>query len=973
VLTWRYDVTHAGQNTQETALTPANVASNAFGKLFSLSVDDHVFAQPLYVPNLKMSDGQVHNVLFVATENDSIYAFDADTKGSPIWQISLLTAAHGASAGATPKPQADVAPSQDIGPNIGITGTPAINSATNTMYVVANTKESGQYFSRLHAINIITGAEQSGSPMNITATATGTGDNCSGGTISFSPLWENQRPALNYYNGYVYFAYSAHGDICPWHGWLFAYNATTLQQTAAICLTPDDHGGSVWGSGAGMPIDTNVSGGRMFVVTGNGARSTPFQANSDYGESVVAFNIANGQLTPTDAWTAFNYLQLNTQDWDQGSGGLLMLSDQPGAHPHMLITAGKEGRITVLNRDSLGGLAPSGATSNTNALQDITVSSIQQGQGFWGTAAYWNGNVYVWAGGDIPQDNGISNVGMAFKLNNGVLGTTPSSETSFTSAYPGPTFSISSNGTQNGIVWAVKADQFNSGGPAVLYAFDPDDLTNILYESDTNASRDSGGRANKFSVPVVTNGKVYVAASGEVDIYGLLNTPPTTAAPVITPNGGTFSSPQSVTMSSTTNSSSIYYTLDGSQPTTASTQYSGAITVSTNTTINAIATASGYAQSSETSATFTFSNQTPAVTFSPAAGTYATAQTVTISDTDASAKIYYTTDGTTPSSSSNPYSTPIQVGMSETIKAVAIDPAMSNSNIGTAAYVIQNGANPSFSMSGNPVTVSEPGASATATVTITPSSGFTGTVSVTCTVSGGSGAVPTCSVTQPPAITGSQSVNATINVNTQSTTAPGNYSMSVKGTSGSQSAATSIAIVVNPPAQPPQFSMTATSITIGSAGANATSTINITPAGGFTGAVALTCAVTSSPSNSIDPPTCSVTQPPAITGATAVAATLTVSTTPSSAALRNPWSAFGSGSALAALFFVLVPRRRRAWLAILGLLLFVVVVAGVGGCANTSGQITQQNQGTTAGTYTVTVTGTSGSLKQSTAVQVTVK
>jgi len=863
VLTWRYDLTHAGQNTSETALTPANVASNAFGKLFSVSVDEHVFAQPLYVPNLKMSDGLVHNVIFVATENDSVYAFDADAKGNPIWQISMLTAAHGAGPGATPKPQSDTN-SYDIGPNIGITGTPAINPATNTMYVVANTKESGQYFSRLHAIDITTGAEKPGSPVNIVATATGTGDSCSGIQISFNPLKNNQRPALNYYNGYVYIAYSSHGDICPWHGWVFAYDATTLQQTAAICLTPNDHGAAVWGSGAGMPIDTNVSGGRMFVVTGNGDRSAPFQANSDYGESVIAFNLASGKLTPTDAWTAFDYKNLNTQDWDQGSGGLLMLPDQPGANPHLIITAGKEGRITVLNRDSLGGLAASGATSNTNALQDITVSTIPQGQGFWGTAAYWNGHVYVWAGGDIPQDNGVPNVGMAFKMINGVLDTKPDSVTTFTSAFPGPTFSTSSNGTQNGIVWTVKVDQFNSNGPAVLYAFDADDLSNILYESDKKSS-DTAGPANKYAVPVVTNGKVYFAANKQVDVYGLLNATQTAAAPVITPDGGTFSSPQSVSMSSATSSAAIYYTLNGTTPTTASTQYSGPITVSKNTTVNAIATATGYAQSSESSATFTFSNQTPPVTFSPAAGTYTSAQSVTISDTDASAKIYYTTDGTTPSSSSNLYSGPIQVGASETIKAIATDPALNNSSIGTAAYVIQPVVtNPSFSMSGTP-------------------------------------------------------------------------------------------------------------ITIASAGGSATSTLSITPSGGFTGAVALTCAITGSPSNAIDTPTCSVTQPPAISGAQGVTATLTVSTTAASAALRNPITGLGGGTALAALILIFLPRRRRVRLAMLGLLLFVAAMAGVSGCANTSVKITQGNKGTTPGTYTVTVTGTSGSTTQTATVQVTVQ
>lgn len=1262
VLTWRYDLTHEGQNTQETELTPANVDSNAFGKLFSLPVDDHVFAQPLYVPNLKMSDGQVHNVLFVATENDSIYAFDADTKGSPIWQASMLTAAHGAGPGATPVPENADTNGQDIGPNIGITGTPVINSATNTMYVVVNTEESGQYYSRLHAINIVTGAEQSGSPVNITATVAGTGGGNVNGQITFSAYQENQRSALNYYNGYVYIAYSSHGDIAPWQGWLFAYNATTLQQTAAMCLSPDDNGSSVWASGAAMPIDSST--GKMFVVTSNGGRSTPFQSNSDYGESVIDFNLANGQLTPTDAWTAFNYENMNTQDWDQGSGGLLMLPDQTGADPHLIITAGKDGRITVLNRDSLGGLAPSGSTSNTNAVQDFTVSSIPEGEGFWGTAAYWNGNVYDWAGGD---DGGTPNVGMAFKLNSGVLTTTPSSETTFTSAFPGPTFSVSSNGTQNGIVWAVKADQFNSNGPAVLYAFDADDLSNILYESDTKSS-DAAGPANKFSVPVVTNGKVYVAAKGEVDVYGLLNAQATTAAPVINPNGGTFTTPQSVTMSSATTGASIFYTLDGSTPTASSTQYTGAITVSTDTTVNAIATAADFAPSGVTSATFTFSNQTPPLSFSPAAGTYLGAQTVTISESDANAKIYYTTNGSTPSAASTPYSGPIAVGASETIKAVAIDPALANSNIGTAAYVIQSGGTsinfpngfpntqgftlngsavlantnqlqltnnisqagsvfwnapiniqafttnfefqinnaqangftftiqnvgptalggdsaglayqdiqksvavkfnfynydsegadstglytdgepptvptvdispsgielssgdtiqaqivydgttltlnlhdtvnndtfttswpinipqtvggntayigftggtgglsanqnilswtystqavppvfappagtygaaqsitlssqtadgaiyyttdgstptaastpysapfavsasetinavaisstlgtsnvvsaayviqpgattPSYSLSGSPVNINAPGASATSTITVTPNSGFTGSVSLACNIAGGSSAAdaPTCAATQPPAITGSQAVSGTINVVSQAGTTPGNYTMNVTGTWGTSTQSTTVAIVVSPIGQTAQFGLSSTPITIGSAGANATSTITVTPSGGFTGNVSLSCAITASPSNALYPPTCSVTQPAAITGAQAVTATLTVNTTAAaSAALRHPAVLFGGGSTLAALFFIFLPRRRRNWLAMLCLVLFFAAVAGVSGCSRTGGNIADQNKGTTAGGYTVTVTGSSGSLIQTAAVQVTVQ
>lgn len=868
VLTWRYDLTHAGQNTQETALTPANVNTQSFGKLFPLPVDSTVYAQPLYVPGLKMSDGLVHNVVFVATENDSVYAFDADSNGGtnakPIWQISLLTAAHGAGAGATAVPWTDTG-SPDVAPTVGITSTPAINPATNTMYLVANTKESGTYFSRLHAINITSGQEQANSPVNITATAAGSGAGSSGGQITFSALWENQRTALNYYNGYVYFAYSAHGDLNNWHGWLFAYNASTLQQSAALCLTPNDIGGGIWGSGAGMPIDTNISGGRMFVVTGNGARSSPpFNASTDYGQSVIAFNLANGALTPTDSFTSFNYLTLNTEDWDQGSGGVLMLPDQPGSHPHMLITGGKEGRITLLNRDSLGGLAASGATSNTNAVQDIS-GLMTEGQGFWGTAAYWNENVYVWAGGDNP---GTPNAGMQFKMNNGVMDIKPDSETTLTSAFPGPTFSISSNGTQDGIAWAVRADQFNTNGPAVLYAFDATDLSKILYESDTNATRDSAGPANKFSVPVVTNGKVYISADGQVDVYGLLNAEANAAAPVISPDGGTFSTSQSVQITSSTPSASIFYTLDGSTPSPTSTEYTAPITISVDTTIKAIATASGYNQSAVTSATFMFTSQTPPVTFAPTAGTYPTAQSVTMVDTDTNAKIYYTTDGSAPSSSSNLYASPIQVSVSETINAVAIDPVMQSSNVATASYVIQ----------------------------------------------------------------------------------------------------------VAPPQ--PSFTVAGGSIPAIAAGGTATSTITITPAGGFTGTVSLGCAISGSPAGAVDPPTCAVSQPSAITGTQAVSANLTVTTTgASAAALHNPLRPLiklGEGTLVAILFFWF-PLRRRKWQTMFGLQLLATLVTLVSGCAGSSQITTRDGGGTTAGAYTITVTGTSGSLQSTAKVILTVQ
>jgi hypothetical protein len=685
VLTWRYDLTHAGQNTSETALTPANVNANSFGKLFSLPVDSSVYAQPLYVPGLKMTGGLMHNVLFVATENDSIYAFDADSNGGasakPIWQISMLIASHGAGAGATAVPWGDTG-SPDIAPTLGITGTPTIDPATNTMYVVAVTKENGVYFSRLHAINIVSGAEQAGSPVVVTATVDGTGDGSSGGRLTFDPLMENQRSALDFYNGYVYFGYAAQGDNKPWHGWLFAYNAATLKQSAALCLSPNDHGAGVWEAGAGMPIDDDAPGGRMFLATGNGALSSypPFKAGSDWSMSIFNINLANGGLTLTDGFTSFNYDTLNSADLDQGSGGVLMVPDQQGAHPHILVQAGKEGRILVLNRDNLGG-NNSGGTSNPNALQDIT-SAITYAQGLWSTPAYWNGNVYMWAEKAYP---------LLFKLSSGAMDASPSSTGATYSDFPGASFSISSDGVQNGIAWAARTDQFNTNGPAVLYAWDANDLSKTIYESDTNSTRDAAGPANRYSIPLVTNGKVYIAEHGEVDVYGLFNGASTAAAPVISPDGGTFSASTTVKLSTATATADIYYTLDGSVPTPASTLYADPITISTDATVNAIASAPGYVQSGVSSASFTFSDQAPQVTFRPAGGTYLVSQHVTISDTNTKAKIYYTTDGSTPTVSSKLYSGPISVLVSETVKAIAVASSLKNSNVGTAAYVIQQG------------------------------------------------------------------------------------------------------------------------------------------------------------------------------------------------------------------------------------------------------------------------------------------
>ena len=546
----------------------------------------------------------------------------------------------------------------------------------------------------------------------------------------------------------------------------------------------------------------------MFVATGNGGWSAPpFTASTNFGESVVAFNIANGKLTPTDEFTAFNYASLNTADRDQGAGGLLMLPDQQGSTPHLVITVGKEGRITILNRDKLGGFA-SGASSNTNAVQDIS-SIVAPGQGFWMTPAYWNGNVYLWSGG--THSSGTPNTGMLFKMNSGMLDTIPDSQTTFTSAYPGAFFSISSNGAQNGIAWALKTDQFSTNGPAVLYAFDATDLSKILFKSDSNSTRDSAGPAMKFAVPVVTNGKVYVVTHGEVDVYGLLNGATVAAAPVITPKGGTFSASQSVTMSTATSSASIYYTLNGSTPTTASTLYAGPITISSNTTVKAIAAASGYLQSSVSSATFTFSTSqcsAPSANginiCSPTQGASVTSPVSISATATVSGGVYrfeLWSSGTkllnVRDSGVMNQSLSLAPG-SYQLAFTAYNASGTHVNATRDITVSSSGA-ASFSLSGNSFVIGWRGGAIHVPIAVTPSGGFTGNVALACSVSGPSGAVsvPACTISaQPPAITGSSSVTGYAYITTKSTTTLGSYTLIVKGTSGSLSKSTSIPFTV---------------------------------------------------------------------------------------------------------------------------------------------------------------------------------
>ena len=685
VLTWRYDNTHQGQNTQETVLTTTNVNTNTFGKLFSQTVDGQVYAQPLYVANLTIN-GATHNVIFIADEHDSVYAFDADSNGgtnsAPLWQASMISTAHGAAAGATTVPYTDVqSGTGDIHPEIGITATPVIDLTTNTLFVLAKSKENGNYYQRLHALNILTGNEQSGSPVALSASVPGTGSGSSGGTLAFSTLWQNNRSALDLFNGNIYIGFGSHGDDGPWHGWVLVYNETTLAQTAAYCTSPNGYGDGIWGAGAGFPIDTVSANGRAFLATGNGDMTSypPLTSSVDYGESILRFDLSNRGFAISDAFTDYNQAAMTAGDDDQGSGGVLLLPNQPGTYPHLLVQVGKEGRILVINRDSLGGYAGSNAGSNTNAVQDIT-GALGAYSGLWSTPAYWNGNVYMWAENDALK---------MFPITNGVLARTPSTQSSASSTFPGATPVVSSNGTQNGIVWALMTDAFTSNGPAVLYAFNANNVAQELYDSNQNSNRDNPGQAVKFTVPVITNGKVYVGAGGQIDVYGLLGGAQQAPAPAISPAGGTFSGSQQVTITDSVSGATIYYTTDGSTPTTGSTTYTGPFQLSTDTTVQAIASASGYLQSTVSSATYNFNTQTAMPQFSPAAGSYTTTQSVTISDSTSGAVIYYTTDGSTPTTSSTKYTGAISVSASTVINAIATDSGLTNSNVASASYTIQ--------------------------------------------------------------------------------------------------------------------------------------------------------------------------------------------------------------------------------------------------------------------------------------------
>jgi hypothetical protein len=509
--TYKNDNLRSGLNSQESVLTTGNVNKNQFGKLFSYGVDGFVYAQPLYVANVSIPNQGYHNVVYVATEHDSVYAFDADNRTpNVLWQVSFINPA----AGVTTVPSSDVETGNDLIPEIGITGTPVIDPAVNTLFVLARTKEVSNnvtsYVQRLHALDITTGVEKAGSPVVISASVSGTGTGSVGGQVIFDTQYDNSRPALLLLNGTVYVAWGALEDLGNFHGWVLGYNETTMLQNAAWNSTPNGAEGGIWQGGGGLAADHN---GNIFFATGNGT----FDANAggvDYGDSVVKLTTNSGVLNATDYFAPYNQASLSSLNWDLGAGGTMLLPDQPGTTPHLALVGGKGGTIYLVNRDNLGQYS---ASANQNLFTyPALVGSVTENGGNRGGPAYWQGMVYYAGALDYARQFGLYNGLMS------AVSMASSQTGSLYFGYPGGGTAVSANGNTNGILWALKTDNYGNNGPAVLRAFDAANVGREAYDSTQNKARDQAGPAVKFAIPTVANGKVYVGTQSELDAYGLL-------------------------------------------------------------------------------------------------------------------------------------------------------------------------------------------------------------------------------------------------------------------------------------------------------------------------------------------------------------------------------------------------------------------------------------------------------------------
>lgn len=482
VLTYRNDDVRDGANLNETILNLSNVNSGQFGKLFALPVDGQVYAQPLYVPNVTIAGG-MHNVLYVATENDTVYAYDADgLSGQPLWEQHLAT-------------PLQINDQEGISPLLGITSTPVIDPTTGVMYVVTDGLENGNKVYRLHALNITTGAEMFGGPVIVTGTVQGTGYGSNNGEITLEDdCYQRDGLALNASSNGIIISFGH----CP-HGWILAYDKATLQQTAIINLTPNGEGGGMWG-GAPSIDDTT---GDMYTISGVDL-DDPLPG---YNDSALRLGT---DLSILDYFEPSNEVYLADNDADFGAGGAIIMPDNPSPYPHELIGGGKDGRVFVMDRDDMGGYQLS------NMVIQTVQTGTQQLDNIFSTPSFWNGSVFYHTADDVVK-------AYYWYPSTGLLSNSPVSQGTITYGGHGANTAVSANSTSDAIVWDIDTTNYPTGGPAILHAYNAVNLAQELYDSSQQGNRDTAGPAIKFVVPTIADGHVYIGTATEVDVYGLLN------------------------------------------------------------------------------------------------------------------------------------------------------------------------------------------------------------------------------------------------------------------------------------------------------------------------------------------------------------------------------------------------------------------------------------------------------------------
>jgi outer membrane protein assembly factor BamB len=497
VLTYHNNNSRNGWNSTETILTPANVNTANFGKLFTIPSDGRVDAQPLYLSAVTIS-GVSHDLLIVATEHDSVYAYDANT-GAKIWHVSTLKAGEKTS---------DNRGCDQVTPEIGITSTPVISRPANgqpIIYVVAMSKDgSGNYYQRLHALDAANGSELFHGPVEISAQYRGDGDSSKNGYVVFEPGQYTERASLLLLNGTIYVAWASHCDHRPYTGWIMGYNASTLAQTTVLNLTPNGSEGAIWGSGAGMAADGS---GNIFLLDANGDFDTTlnasgFPANGDYGNAFLRVTTGKG-LAVADYFEMYNQAGENGDDVDLGSGGAMLLNqvNNAGKTFQLALGAGKDGNLYVVDRTNMGKFHP-GSNQIYQELKAVLPSGI------WSMPAGFGERIYYG-----PVGSPI----LAFQFSNAKLEPKPVARTTNAFGYPGATPGISSNANLNAIVWAVE-----NSNPAVLHAYDANTLIQIYDSNQAAGGRDHFGSGNKFITPTIAKGKVYVGTTDGVGVFGLL-------------------------------------------------------------------------------------------------------------------------------------------------------------------------------------------------------------------------------------------------------------------------------------------------------------------------------------------------------------------------------------------------------------------------------------------------------------------